>query len=440
MKVTKDKVENSQAFLTVEMEPGEMEGSMEASYRRLVQKVNVPGFRKGKTPRDVLERHVGREGIVEEAIKQLVPDAYGKAIKEQAIEPFAHPEINITQTDPLIFKAVVPLMPSVELGDYHSIRMALEPVNITEENVDKVIEELRHQHATWDAVERPAGNNDLITINIDSTAEDKPFIKRVGVQYQIKPDSDVPVPGFAEQLVGLNKGEEKEFKLRLPDDFGRAELAGKEASFKVKVEEVKEEKLPEIEELAKKISPQAPTTEELRQEISKSLQTEAENRAKISFEGRLIGATVEGSKVEYPPVMLEMELDRLIEDSARQLQMNGRSLDDYLKSVNKTPAQLRDDLRPVAEKNVSSSLVLGYVAEAEKMAVDAADIDAEIENMIADTADPRKEEIKKMLNAPPTRESIRQSLMTKKTIERLTEIAQSAETVVTGEKEDKNNE
>ncbi len=144
LKITKEKVENSQAYLTVEIEPAEMETSMEDSYRRLAQKTSIPGFRKGKAPRAVLENYIGRESVLEEALKLVVPQAYEQALKEQEIEPFAQPEVEITQTDPVIFKAVVPLVPTVELGDYQSIRLKPEKVEVTQDNINEVIEELRH--------------------------------------------------------------------------------------------------------------------------------------------------------------------------------------------------------------------------------------------------------------------------------------------------------
>ena len=185
MKVTKEKVENSQAFLTIEMEPAEMEHGMEDAYRHLVQKANIPGFRKGKAPRAVVERTLGKARLLEEAIDHLIPEAYEKAFKEQDIEPYAQPQVEITQADPLIFKAVVPLTPTVTLGDYKSIRMTPEPVDIKEENINAVLEELRHQHATWEPVDRALDYNDMAVIDINANSEEKPFVQKVGSQYQV---------------------------------------------------------------------------------------------------------------------------------------------------------------------------------------------------------------------------------------------------------------
>ncbi len=228
MKVTREKIEDCQAFLTIEMEPAEVEESLEKSYSRLVKKTNVPGFRKGKAPRAMLERHIGKESLFEEALNHLLPEAYEMAIKEVDIEAFARTSIEVAQNDHLVFKATVPLPPTIKLGDYHQVKVTPEPVEVTEDNISAVVEQLRHQHATWEPVERPLGLNDLVVLDIESDIEDKPFINRKGIQYQVLCDQSFPAPGFAEQLVGMKGGEEKEFKLQFPADYPREELAGKE--------------------------------------------------------------------------------------------------------------------------------------------------------------------------------------------------------------------
>jgi len=438
VKVTREKIENSQAFLTVEIEPAEMEEPLEDSYRRMAKKANIPGFRKGKAPRTVLERYIGRESILEEALKHLVPQAYEKAIKEQEIEPFAQPDIEITQADPVVFTAVVPLPPTIELGDYHNVQLAPDPVEVTEDNTKSVLEELRHQHATWEPVKRPLNFSDLAVIDISSEVDEKPFIKKLGVQYQVLRDSVSPVPGFAEQIAGMQKEEEKEFKLNLPDDYPQSEFAGREASFKVKLSEIKEEKLPELnDELASQVSPDFKTVDSLREEVSSSLKQRAEERARVDFEERVINTAVDQAQVDYPPVLVEMEINRLLNDSARQFQMSGRSLDEYLKTVNKTEEELREELRPVATRNVASSLVIGKVAEEEKIEAADAEVDAEIERMTTGAADDKKEELRKLMDTPQARESIKRSLITRKTIGRLVEIAKSTEKTQTEVKEAK---
>lgn len=423
MKVTREKEENCQVFLAIEMEPSELEESLEQSYHRLVKKANIPGFRKGKAPRAVLERYIGRESLLEDALNNLLPQAYEKAIKEQEIEAIASPSIEVTQTDPVVFKATVPLKPTIELGEYHSLKLKPEPVEVTEDEVDAAIEQLRRQHGTWEPVERAADFDDLVTLDVESQVEGKPFINQPGVQYQILPNQPLPAPGFAEQLAGMKGGEEKEFTLQLPQDYPQAEVAGKESRFKVKVTEIKQPRLPELNnEFAHLVSPEFKTMASLRKKVAENLRLRAEQKTKEEFEERLIDAVVDLSKVEFPPVLVDGEIDRLIEQQARWLQASGGGLEEYLKRVGKTGEELREELRPSATKRVARSLVLGKVAEEEKIEVADAEIDAELENIVQ-SASGNKDEMKKRLDSSQARLSVEQLLVTRKTIERLVEIA-----------------
>ena len=437
MKVTKDKVENSQAFITIEMEPAEMEHGMEDGYRHLVNKANIPGFRKGKAPRAVVERQLGKGRLLEEAIDHLIPEAYEKACKEQAIEPYAQPSVEITQADPLIFKAVVPLQPTVELGEYQGIRLTPEQVDIKDENIDAVIEQLRHGHATWEPVDRPLALKDLAVIDINGMVDERPYVKKAAAQYQVLEEVITPAPGFAGQIVGMKKEEEKEFKLSFPADYPNKEVAGKEAQFKVKLHEIKEEKLPELnDDFACQISTEIKTVAALREEVAKNLKQRAEDQARMDFEEKVINAAIEKAKIEYPPVLVDMEINRIVNEQARQLQMSGRGMDDYLRSINKTPEQLQEELRPVAVKNVTASLLLGKVADVEKVEIAETDIDTRLDNMILGVEEAKKADMRKLFDNPQTRQSIRQSLMARKTIERLADIAKNTQETKKDSKEE----
>jgi len=425
LKVTREKIENRQAYLTVAMEPAEMEAAKTDAYKRLAQRADIPGFRKGKAPRAVVERHLGKDRLLEEAVEHLLPQAYEQAVKEDAIEPYARPEVEITQSDPLVFKAVVPLEPTVELGDYQSIRMKPDKVDITKDKINGVLEELRHQHATWEPVERALAYDDLAVIDIDATADDKPLIKRLDVQYQALQDATTPVPGFVEQIIGMKKDEEKEFNLTFPAEYPSGpDLAGKEAHFKVKLTEIKEEKLPPLDDnLAVQVGAEFTTLERLREEVVKSLQVRGEENARMDLEERVINAVIDQSQVEYPPVLVAMETERILSEQERRLQQSGKGMDDYLKSLNKTAEQLQEGIKPVAAKNVAASLVLSKVAEAEKIEVSDEDVLNGIRNMARGVAEDKREDMVKMLDTPQTRQSLTSSLKTRKTIERLTEIA-----------------
>ncbi|MBN1643821.1 MAG: trigger factor [Dehalococcoidales bacterium] len=426
MKVTNEKIENRQAFLKIEMEPHEVEESTETSYRRLVQKVDVPGFRKGKAPRAVFERHFGKHRLFHEMLDDLVPEAYKKAIAEQKLEPIAEPQIELAEEAPVILKAVVPLKPVVNLGDYNSIDMQPQPAEVSEDMVNSVIEQLRHQHATWEPAERPIDFNDSVTLDVESTMGEEPFINQKGVQYQIVKDFISPAPGFPEQLVGMKKDEEKEFKLQYPADYPRTEVAGKEATFKVKVTEIKQEVMPEVNDaFATQINPETTSMEVLRQKINDDLKQRVEERVKSDFEDKVVEAATAMSSVEYPPVLLEAEIDRSLERNLRFLQSTGQNIETYLKSIGKTIEQLREELKPASVKRVAESLVLGKIAEQEKTSVTPAEIDAEIEEMVKRYNGSNKDEFKQALQAKHNRDSIEDTLIARKTLQRLVEIAQS---------------
>ncbi len=427
MKVTREKTENSQAFLTIEMEPAEVEESLEKSYYRLVRKAKIPGFRKGKAPRAILERYIGKESLLEDALNHLLPEVYEKAIKEQGIEAIAQPQIEIAQSDPVVFKATIPLKPTIELGDYGSIRLTPEPVQLTEDDTNLAIEQLRHGHATWEPVERQVALGDLVSLDVQSSIEDKPFINQKEAQYQVLSDLPFPAPGFAEQLLGMKRDEEKEFKLQFPVDYPRRDLAGKEASFKVRIAEIKQEKLPELnDEFAKQIDPEFENIDSLREKVADNLRLKAEERARMDFEERVVEAMVDCAQLEYPPVLVEAEINQLVDERFKYWQRSTQGLEEYLRSINKTEEELREELHPLAVKRVNRSLVLEKVAEEEKFEVDDCEIKAEIENLTKDAGE-SKDELEKLFSTPQSHESIKQRLIVRKTIQRLVEIAEGSE-------------
>jgi trigger factor len=267
---------------------------------------------------------------------------------------------------------------------------------------------------------------DLVVLDIESNIEGEPFINQKGAQYQVRRDAPFPVPGFAEQLLEMKKGEDKEFKLQISSDYPRSELVGKEPRFKVRATEIKQERLPELnDELARQINPEFETLDILRERVSTELRQQAEEKAKIDFEEKVLQEVVDLAQVEFPPILVEMEIDRLINEQARRLQMGGHGLEEYLSSINKTEVELREELKPQATKRITHSLVLEKVAEEEKIEVGDSEIDAEIEEMIKNSAE-NKDELRKYLSTPQSKESIKHLLITRKTIQRLVEIAKSS--------------
>ena len=422
MKIATQSVENSQAVLQIEVEPGEMEESLDRAYRQLVKRVGVPGFRKGKAPRSVLERYVGKEGLQREALEDLVPELCTRVIEEQKMEVIAQPQIEIIQSDPVIFKAIFPLRPHVELGDYHTIRVDKQPVEVGDEEISSVINQLRERHAVWSPVERPVNFEDLVVVDIDEEAKDGTVKTYQARQFPLVKDSLIPLPGFAEHLVGMGTGEVKEFALTYPDDHKFKELAGRDTKFKVKLIEVKEKHLPELDDdFAKSLGQGMENLEALRNFVAANLRKAAEEAAKRDYERKLVEAVVGLSKVDFPPVLVDREIDSLLKERDFIFREQG-GLQGYLKNLNKTEQGMKEELRPEAVRRITESLVLGKIIEQEKITVDAAEIAAEIESMTKDAGD-RVEEMQRMLGTDQARQVVEERQLSLKALQKLTEIA-----------------
>ncbi len=425
MKVSTEPVENRQVALSIEMEPVEIDKYLDRAYSRLVKKVAVPGFRKGKAPRDILERHIGKDALFQEALEDLIPRAYKEALDEQKIEPIDQPAFELIKTEPLIFKAVVPLKPEVKLGDYKKIKLESKPAKIGNKDIDATIEQMREQQAVLLPVERPVQFDDVITMDLEGERDGEPFPIRKDAVYEVVKGAKLPLPGFAENLEGMTKGEERSFVLSYPNGYEMKELAGKEHAFKVNVKEIKEKKLPEVDdEFAKSLGKDDLAS--LREQIESNLKARAEERARAELEQTAVDKLLDLSELEYPPVLVEREIDRLLNEEARHFAEGVTGLEGYLKTLNKTMDDHRQELRPIATKRVVRSLALGSLSESEKIEVTESDIDAEVEKMAQD-ADKQADDVRKLFSLPQPRESIKQFLTGRKALDRLVEIATGKE-------------
>jgi len=423
VKAKAEKIENSQVVLEVEVDPEEEEKSLEEAYRRLVKKAEIPGFRKGKAPRAMFERFIGRDVLLQEAMERLVPQLLARAIEEQELEPIDQPEVEIIQTDPVVFKATVPLSPTVELGEYKEIRIPREPVEVADEDVDRVIERLREEQAPWAPVERPVQLGDLVVMDVEGKIGEETLDKREGIQYQVFADFAFPVPGFSEKLVGVEKGKEAEFTISFPADHERDELAGNECWFKVLIGEIKEKKLPELDdEFAKSVGEEFDSLDALRERIAANLRGMAEEQATRGYEEQVIDAVVDQANVEFPPVLIERDIDGMIGEQERELRANRMSLEDYLARTQMSPEQLREELRPLATKRVTRSLVLSKVMEDEAIEVADQELDGEVETM-AQAAGDKADELRQFFKSTVGRQSLERTLLTRNTVRRLVEMA-----------------
>jgi len=423
VKVSTEKLEGSQVVLNVELDPDEIERALQQAYRRLVTRLNIPGFRKGKAPRPMVERHLGKEAFLDEALEHAIPEFYDQAIEQYKVDAIARPQIEIVQrSSPTTFKATVAVAPTIELSDYHQVRMTEEPVEVTPAQVEEALEQLRQRHALWEPVERPAAVSDRLTMDVEGKVDGRASLNEKGIEYLLQPERAFPVPGFAQQLEGIQKGEERQFSISFPAEE-KSELAGKEHWFKVTVHEIKEKRLPALDDtFAKGVGQGFDSLEALRQQMATDLKAKAEQEARVRLEDKLIEAVAEQAKVDLPQVMIENEVEQLINDQKERLGLGQMRLEDYLKIVKKTDEELRNELRPSAQKRVIRGLVLGKVAERESIQVLPEEVDAEIE-VIAQAGGEKREELRKALNSPDARRSIENLLLTRKTKQRLVDIA-----------------
>ncbi|UCG54150.1 MAG: trigger factor [Dehalococcoidia bacterium] len=438
MKILNKTIENREAMLTIELDPAEVEESLQKSYKKIVKRAEIPGFRKGKAPRSVLEQHLGKDGLLEDALKSLIPEAYTHAIKEQQIEPLAEPSIKLNTKDPVTFEAKIPLPPIVKIGDYHKIRIKPEKVNIGKDEINKIIEELQHRNATYKPVERPVQINDFVTIDVEGVVGKDILINKKATDYHVISGMAYPAPGFPEKLLKMKRDKEKKFSLKLPKNYHKKELAEKEAIFHVRIIEVKEEILPEVnDDFAKSLGPNIENVESLKKEIGENLKNSKEGKAMAVFEDKVIEALVEKSEIEYPTIMVDEEVKNLIAQYLQQLSMNVRTKSEYEKMLKNMPREeLVNRYKPLATRRVESSLALEKVSEAEKIEVSDGEIDAEIERMVEDTGE-RKDEQRKYLKNAQNRDYIRKLVTTRKTVHKLVDIAKGNRKKNTKQKEAK---
>lgn len=418
MKVTASEIESSQVVLEMEIEPERVDKAMERAYRRIVSRVNVPGFRRGKAPRALVERLVGREALMNEALEILIPEAYEEAVRETGIEPVDQPKLDVVGAEPLSVKATVPVRPKVELGDYHAIRQTQETPEITDEQVASALESLRQARAEWVPVEQETKPGDLVTIDIRGRADDETFLDSQNLHVVLDPERQIIAPGVVEQLLGMKAGDRKAFDVTLPEDFAKPELAGKEAAVEVGVSEVKEKHVPELDdELAKSLGDYQ-SVEELRTAVREQLQKQAEADARRALEESVIAAVVDQAKVTPPAVWVEEQAKALVENTRDRIGHEGLSFEQFLRFSNRTEEAFEEEMESTARRQLKRSLVLDAVAKAEGIEVTEEEVNAAVEEALASyqgrVTRAERDRIKS---------NLRSRLRERKTIDRLVETA-----------------
>ena len=425
MKVSTERIPDSQVVLEIEVEPERLERSLEKAYRRLGLRTHVPGFRKGKAPRPMLERYLGRHALLHEALDILVPEVYTQAIEEQEIEAIDLPRIEVLQEEPPLIKATVPLRPTLELGDYQALRVARPPVEVTEAEVSEALEELRHRYALHQPVQRPLQMGDIVRADVRAHVDGRQVFADDDTEFPLREDTPLFFPGFAQGLLEAKKGETARFSVTIPEDYPQRTLAGKPCTFVVTVHEIKEERLPELnDDFAREVGEGFPSLEALRQRLEADSSERKGAAAEEEYRDKAVDALVAAAKaIEFPPVLVEREVDRLLREEARAA---GNDVERYLQQLRKSPEEVREELWPLATERVKRSLVLAKLAELEGIAVEVEEIDAEVQRLV-DSAGPQGEQVRRLFADAAGRDAIERSLLTRKTLERLLAIVSQAD-------------
>ena len=400
MSLQVEKLEHNMAKLTIEVPAEELEKALETAYQKNKNKISVPGFRKGKVPRNMIEKMYGPAIFYEDAANELIPDAYEKALDECEEEIVSAPKIDVTQIEKgkdFIFTAEVAVKPEVTLGKYKGIKVDEADLAVTEEEINAQIEKERENSARTISVEdRPVKDGDITTLDFEGFVDGVAFEGGKGTDYPLTIGSGSFIPGFEEQLIGAELNKEVEVNVTFPEDYHAKDLAGKPATFKCKIKDIKEKELPELDdEFASEVSA-FDTMAEYKEDVKKSLEMKKADAAKIAKEEAVIDAVIEDAKMDIPDAMVETEQRQIIEEFSQRMRMQGLTMEQYMQFTGMTPQALMEQTKPQALKRIQSRLVLEAVAKAEDLKASEEDYAAEIKDM-SEKYQMEEDKIKEML-------------------------------------------
>lgn len=425
-----EKLEGNQGVLTVEVEATEVDTALDQAFKKVVKKVNVPGFRKGKMPRKLFEQRFGVESLYQDALDILLPKAYGDAVEETGIEPVDRPEVDIEKMEQgsnLVFTAKVIVKPEVKLGEYKGLEVEKTETEVTDEDVQNELTRLQEQQAELVVKEDGAiENGDTVNLDFEGFVDGEAFEGGKAENYSLEIGSGSFIPGFEEQLVGEKAGAEKDVNVTFPEEYHAEELAGKPAVFKVKIHDIKSKQLPELnDEFAKEAEGDAETLEDLKKELRTKLEESKKQEAENQTRETVIEKASENAEIEIPEAMVSTELDRMVQEFGQRLQMQGMNLDLYYQFSGTSEEALREQMKEDAQKRVRTNLVLEAIVEAENIEVSEDEIDAEL-NKMAEMYQMEVEQIKQMLAMQGGNDAVAADLKVRKAIDFLVENSKTA--------------
>lgn len=405
MNVTVERVEN-EATLKITAPAAEVNAGYKKAVQKIADQANIPGFRKGKAPRAIIELHYGKEAVKQEAFEIVANKAYSEALDQEKLIPVSDPKVEestFEEGKDMELTIKVTLKPEPELGEYKGLHVEKKEVEVTDEQVDAQIKDMMGRDAKMVVAEEGAviEKGDFAIIDFAGTVDGEPFSGGEGKGYPLEVGSNSFIPGFEDQLVGLSKGDSTDVEVTFPEDYFVKDLAGKEAIFKVNIQDVKRKELPELNDEYVASKTDFKTVEELRANYKERMQKAAEANAKAEYEHELIDLAVANAKFSVPEIMIEDKISQMVEEMKMSLESRKMSLDMYMQYTGLDMAKIRENQRPVAEENVKTDLVLDAIAKAEDIQVDMADVDAEIAAISAQHgASP--EEVKKIIKGNGT--------------------------------------
>ena len=381
-----EKQEGNEGILTINVSADEFEKALDQAFKKVVKDVSLPGFRKGRIPRNIFEKRFGVESLYQDAVDLVLPKAYGEAIDETGIFPVDQPSVDIEEIErgkDLVFTCEVTVKPEVKLGEYKGLEVEEESVEITDEDLEKELEALQESQA--ELVLKEEGSieeGNTVVIDFEGFLDGEAFEGGKGENHPLEIGSGQFIPGFEEQLIGKEAGEDPEITVTFPADYHAEDLAGKEAVFKVKIHEIKEKEIPELDdEFAKDVDEEVETLAELKDKKKEQLQKEKEQSVENKKRETLIEKVTENSEVDIPEAMIDTELDHMMREFEQRLQMQGMTMDNYFQFSGQTEEELKEQMKNDAEKRVKTNLTLEAILEEEELEVTEEDIEKEIEEM-----------------------------------------------------------
>ncbi|OBZ12410.1 MULTISPECIES: trigger factor [Bacillales] len=419
MKATWEKIDKNIVSIDVEVEAEKVAGALDQAFKKVVQKVNVPGFRKGKVPRGIFESRFGIESLYQDAIDILLPDAYSDAVKEHNLEPVDRPEIDVEQFakgETFKFKAKVIVKPEVTLGEYKGLEVEAVVSEVTEEEVAAELERLQQRHAELSVVEEGAAENgDITVLDFDGYVDGEAFEGGAGERYSLELGSNSFIPGFEDQVVGMQIGDFKDVEVTFPESYHAEHLAGKPAVFKVKLHEIKRKSLPALDdEFAKDVS-EFDTLEEYKQDLTSKLKERKDQEGEQARELAVIDKATAAADVEIPEAMIVTETDYMIKDFENRLKAQGMNMELYFQFSGQNESVLREQMKSDAEKRVRNNLVLDAIAKAEGITANDEDLNEELEKLSKAYNRP-SEELRDIFEKNGNLGSIQEDISLRKTI------------------------